>query len=390
MKIAAVIVAGGSGLRAGGDLPKQYQNVRGKPVIAHTLEAFCSHPEVDLVQPVVGAGHEDLFSAAAEGFPIEAAAKGGASRQASVKSGLDALSAHAPDAVLIHDAARPFVSAQVISDTIKALENADGALPVLPVVDTIKRADGGMIIETINRAELRAAQTPQGFHFRKIMKAHVAAASASEQEFTDDASVAEWAGLDIVIVEGSAKNRKITTAQDILDAQLENAGNDGTMLDDIRTGTGYDVHAFEEGDAVILCGVSVPHNRKLKGHSDADVGMHALTDAIYGALADGDIGKHFPPSDPQWKGAASHIFLHHAAERVRKRGGIINHCDITLICEEPKIGPHVDSMRKVLAEIMEMDRERISVKATTSERLGFIGRREGIAALASATIKLPS
>ncbi len=389
MKTAAVIVAGGSGLRAGGELPKQYQTVHGKAVIAHTLEAFIGHRQVDLIQPVIGNGHEELFKAASEGLETLPAVNGGSTRQASVKAGLEALRGHTPDAVLIHDAARPFIPAEVISGTIAALSETEGALPCLPVVDTIKRVENGQIAETIDRSTLRAAQTPQGFKYAAILAAHEKAAGL-DQEFTDDAAIAEWAGLTVAIVDGAPENRKLTTEHDLLEANQATMNPNGTTLDDIRTGQGYDVHAFEDGDNVILCGVEIPHDRKLKGHSDADVGMHALTDAIYGALADGDIGKHFPPGDPQWKGAASHIFLRHAAEQVRGRGGIINHCDVTLICEYPKIGPHVDAMRKALAEIMEMDRQRVSVKATTSERLGFTGRGEGIAALASATVKLPS
>ncbi len=389
MKVAAVIVAGGSGLRAGGEIPKQYQQVRGKSVIAHTLQAFIGHPGVALVQPVIGNGHEELFGQASAGLELLPPVPGGATRQASVKAGLDALRTHAPEVVLIHDAARPFVPAEVISATVAALSRADGALPCLPVVDTIKRVNGERVAETIDRSILRAAQTPQGFTYAAILKAHERA-SEVDREFTDDAAIAEWAGLEVVVVDGAPENRKLTTVRDITEANRTVMDTRGTILDDIRTGQGYDVHAFEDGDTVILCGVEIPHGQKLKGHSDADVGMHALTDAIYGALADGDIGKHFPPSDPQWKGAASHIFLRHAAGQVRSQGGLINHCDVTLICEEPKIGPHVEAMRKALAEILEMDWQRVSVKATTSERLGFTGRREGIAALASATVKLPS
>ena len=389
MKTAAIIVAGGSGLRAGGELPKQYQHVGGRPVIAHTLAAFCDHPEIELVQPVIGSDHEALFLEACGSLSCLAPVTGGATRQASVKAGLDALSAHAPDRVLIHDAARPFVSAAIISATIAALKSADGAIPVLPVVDTIKRAEDGRVLETVDRTQLRAAQTPQAFRYEEICKAHIAAAKETAHEFTDDASIGEWAGLHIAMVDGSPDNRKLTTKTDIAEANTKQMSENSTPLNDIRTGQGYDVHAFEDGTAVILCGVEIPHTKKLKGHSDADVGMHALTDAILGALAAGDIGKHFPPSDPKWKGAASHIFLEAAAEMVTARGGKIAHGDVTLICEEPKIGPHVEAMRDALAKIIGIDRGRISVKATTSERLGFTGRGEGIAALASATVRLP-
>ena len=390
MTTAAIIVAGGSGLRAGGALPKQYQRVGARPVIAHTLAAFCEHPQVDLVQPVIGEGHEALFAAACGPLACLTPVTGGATRQASVKAGLDALAKHGPDRVLIHDAARPFVSGTIISDTLAALAEADGAIPVLPVVDTIKRADGARVAETVDRAALRAAQTPQAFRYVEICKAHAAAAGDSAHAFTDDASIGEWAGLHISMVDGAPENRKLTTETDIAEAQRWHmTANSTTQLGDIRVGQGYDVHAFEEGDAVILCGVEVAHDKKLKGHSDADVGMHALTDAILGALSEGDIGKHFPPSDPKWKGAASDIFLKAAADMVTARGGRIAHGDVTLICEQPKIGPHVEAMRKALADIIGIEQGRISVKATTSERLGFTGRGEGIAALASATVRLP-
>ncbi|NNF80439.1 MAG: bifunctional 2-C-methyl-D-erythritol 4-phosphate cytidylyltransferase/2-C-methyl-D-erythritol 2,4-cyclodiphosphate synthase [Rhizobiales bacterium] len=389
MKTAAIIVAGGSGLRAGGELPKQYQLVGDRPVIAHTLSAFCGHRDIDLVQPVIGPGHEELFADARGTIACLAPVTGGATRQASVMAGLKALAPHAPEYVLIHDAARPFVSTTIISDTIAALQTADGAIPVLPVVDTIKRAEAGRVLETVDRSQLRAAQTPQGFRFAEIYKAHTEAAVETGHEFTDDASIGEWAGLNITMVDGAAENRKLTTQSDIAEANSRHMSENSNPLNDIRTGQGYDVHAFEDGNFVILCGVEIAHDKKLKGHSDADVGMHALTDAILGALAEGDIGKHFPPSDPQWKGAASHIFLKAAAEMVTARGGKIAHGDVTLICEEPKIGPHVEAMRDALAKIIGIERGRISVKATTSERLGFTGRGEGIAALASATVRLP-
>ncbi len=389
MTTAAIIVAGGSGLRAGGERPKQYQRVGERAVMAHTLAAFAGHPQVDVVQPVIGTGHEALFAETCADIACLAPVTGGSTRQASVMAGLKALNALGPDRVLIHDAARPFVSERIISDTLAALEEADGALPVLPVVDTIKRADGPRVAETLDRATLRAAQTPQGFRYAEICKAHEAAAAEADHEFTDDASIGEWAGLTITMVDGAVENRKLTTENDIEEARARMTASPSSPLTDIRVGQGYDVHAFEEGDAVILCGVEIAHSKKLKGHSDADVGMHALTDAILGALAEGDIGKHFPPSDPQWKGAASHIFLKAAADMVTDRGGRIAHGDVTLICEEPKMRPHVDAMREALAGIIGIDVGRISVKATTSEELGFTGRREGIAALASATVRLP-
>ncbi|MGI9373439.1 MAG: bifunctional 2-C-methyl-D-erythritol 4-phosphate cytidylyltransferase/2-C-methyl-D-erythritol 2,4-cyclodiphosphate synthase [Hyphomicrobiales bacterium] len=386
MKIAAIIVAAGKGIRAGGDIPKQYRKIGGEMVLTHTLRAFLDH--VDLVQVVIGEDHEPFFAQAVDGMDVSDPVQGGATRQDSVKAGLDALVSHAPDIVLIHDAARPFVNANIISDVISALKQNDGALPAMPVTDTIKTIEGRFITSTPVRDSLRAAQTPQGFHFKTIFEAHERALTSGRNDFTDDSSIAEWAGMRVALTQGDARNIKITTEQDLIEANRQ-MSKDTSALTDIRTGNGYDVHAFEQGDAVILCGVSVPHGKKLKGHSDADVGMHALTDAIYGALCDGDIGKHFPPSDPQWKGAASDIFLKHAVDQIRARGGVLSHCDVTLVCEEPKIGPHVDAMRDSLAKIMDVAPNRISVKATTSERLGFTGRQEGIASLATATLKLP-
>ncbi|MGI9483081.1 MAG: bifunctional 2-C-methyl-D-erythritol 4-phosphate cytidylyltransferase/2-C-methyl-D-erythritol 2,4-cyclodiphosphate synthase, partial [Hyphomicrobiales bacterium] len=323
-----------------------------------------------------------------KGLDVLDPVSGGATRQASVMAGIDALKTFKPDCVLIHDAARPFASEKLISRVIDGLNDSAGVLPVQPVTDTIKKVGGAYVESTLDRSILRAAQTPQGFRFADILKAHEQAAAETSTEFTDDSSIAEWAGIDVAIVDGEAQNTKLTTDDDIQAAERAMTKNLSTLTD-IRTGNGYDVHAFEPGDAVILCGVPVKHDKQLKGHSDADVGMHALTDAILGSLAEGDIGKHFPPSDPNWKGAASHIFLEHAVKLVRDRGGDLGHCDLTLVCEHPKIGPHVDAMRTRLSEIMQLAPDRISVKATTSERLGFTGRGEGIAALATATIRLP-
>lgn len=388
MKTAALIVAAGKGIRAGGDVPKQYQLIGGTSVLSRTIQAFLDHHDVNIVQVVIGENHEALYKAAAGTFDILPPVHGGATRQASVKAGLDALKDQGMEAVLIHDAARPFVDARIISSVIAQLKNTPGSIPVQPVTDTIKYVDNDRVSSTPERARLRAAQTPQAFRFNDILSAHEHAAASRIDSFTDDSSIAEWAGLEVAIVEGAAENQKLTHSADFKEA--ENAMNSSPpTLNDIRTGNGYDVHAFEPGDAVILCGVSVPHTQKLKGHSDADVGMHTLTDAILGALCEGDIGKHFPPSEPQWKGAASEIFLKKAIELVRERGGVLSHCDVTLVCEEPKIGPHVEAMRESLGKIMGVETNRISVKATTSERLGFTGRGEGIAALATATIRLP-
>jgi 2-C-methyl-D-erythritol 4-phosphate cytidylyltransferase/2-C-methyl-D-erythritol 2,4-cyclodiphosphate synthase len=388
MKTAALIVAAGQGVRTGGNVPKQYQIIVGKPVLTHVIETFLDHDGIDLIQVVIGKNHTALYNNAAGDFTILPPVAGGITRQASVKAGLDVLRAHDVDQVLIHDAARPFVGGQIISAVMARLVDANGAIPVQPVTDTIKYVDDDRVSSTPERARLRAAQTPQAFRFSDILKAHEKASASGIDSFTDDSSIAEWAGLDVVIVEGAPENKKLTISADFTKAE-SSMNHPSPALYDVRTGNGYDVHAFEPGDEVVLCGVAIPYAKKLKGHSDADVAMHSLADAILGALCEGDIGKHFPPSDPQWKGAASDIFLKKAVELVLARGGILSHCDITLVCEEPKIGPHVDAMRTSLGKIMDVETSRISVKATTSERLGFTGRGEGIAALATATIRLP-
>lgn len=389
MVTAAVIVAAGRGTRAGGDVPKQYVALSGKPVLAHTLSAFADHQRIDCVQVVIHHDDEKAFSDASTGIDVLAAVPGGATRQASVMAGLDALKAINPDRVLIHDAARPFVDAATIDRVIDALDHHDGAIPALQIADTIKRANNGQISETIPRDGLWTAQTPQGFRFGAIADAHAKALDAGRSDLTDDAAVAEWSGLGVAVVEGNVANRKLTTSADIEEAQHRMMTDLATIQADIRVGHGYDVHAFEPGDRVTLCGVEVPHEAKLKGHSDADVGLHALTDAIFGALGDGDIGQHFPPSDPQWKGAASDIFLKAAGAEVSKRAGAISNVDVTLVCEAPKIGPHAPAMRACIADILDIAMDRVSVKATTSECLGFTGRREGIAAYATATLRLP-
>ncbi|MDP4823842.1 MAG: 2-C-methyl-D-erythritol 2,4-cyclodiphosphate synthase, partial [Aestuariivirgaceae bacterium] len=294
-----------------------------------------------------------------------------------------------PTTVLIHDAARPFVSHAIIAQVIAALDRHEGVIPALPVTDTLKRAPGGLITSTVSRESLWGAQTPQGFRFREILAAHRRAQSEGLGHLTDDAAVAEHAGLSVGIVPGEAANRKLTTMDDIMEADRQFLRASIDRLPDVRVGQGFDVHAFEPGNHVVLCGVKVPHNMRLKGHSDADVAMHALTDAILGAISEGDIGQHFPPSDMQWKGAESAIFLRHASGLVSNRGGMIAHTDITIVCEEPRIGPHVSAMRTSLSEILAMPTQRVAVKATTSEQLGFTGRREGIAAFATATVRLP-
>jgi 2-C-methyl-D-erythritol 4-phosphate cytidylyltransferase/2-C-methyl-D-erythritol 2,4-cyclodiphosphate synthase len=385
-RTAAILVAAGRGLRAGAGGPKQYRTIGGRTVIHRALAAFADHPEVAVVQPVVNPDDIDIFNAAVSGLRHEAPAHGGATRQASVLSGLEALVPHRPEIVLIHDAARAFVTPAVISRAIAAAGKTGAAIPVVPVTDTIKEVGAsGDITATPERAKLRIAQTPQTFKFEVILEAHRRAARDGLTEFTDDAAIAEWAGLTVGTFEGDVANMKLTTPEDFVREEARLAA----ALGDIRTGTGYDVHAFGEGDHVWLCGLRVPHSKGFLAHSDGDVGLHALVDAILGALADGDIGSHFPPSDMKWKGAASDQFLKYAIERVGARGGRISNLEVTMICERPKIGPLRDQMRARIAEISGVDISRIAVKATTSERLGFTGREEGIAATASATIRLP-
>lgn len=384
-RTAAILVAAGRGLRAGAGGPKQYRTVGGRAVIHRALAAFAGHAEIAVVQPVLNPDDIALFNAAVSDLRYAAPVNGGATRQESVLAGLEALVPQRPDIVLIHDAARPFVSADVISRAIVAANKTGAAIPVVPVTDTIKQVtDSGDITATPNRASLRIAQTPQAFKFEIILDAHRRAAR-ERSDFTDDAAIAEWAGLTVTTFEGDVANMKLTTSEDFMREEARLAA----ALGDIRTGTGYDVHAFGEGDHVWLCGLRVPHSKGFLAHSDGDVGLHALVDAILGALADGDIGSHFPPSDMKWKGASSDQFLKYAIERVTARGGRIANLEVTMICERPKIGPLRDQMRARISEISGVDISRIAVKATTSERLGFTGREEGIAATASATIRLP-
>jgi 2-C-methyl-D-erythritol 4-phosphate cytidylyltransferase / 2-C-methyl-D-erythritol 2,4-cyclodiphosphate synthase len=384
-RTAAILVAAGRGLRAGAGGPKQYRSVGGRTVIHRALAAFAEHPEVAIVQPVVNPDDIAAFNAAVSDQRYALPVNGGATRQGSVLAGLEALVPHQPDIVLIHDAARPFVSAEVISRAIQSANKTGAAIPVVPVTDTIKQVTAsGDITATPDRAALRIAQTPQTFKFDVILDAHRRAAR-ERSDFTDDAAIAEWAGLTVTTFEGDVANMKLTTPEDFVREEARLAA----ALGDIRTGTGYDVHAFGDGDHVWLCGLRVPHTKGFLAHSDGDVGLHALVDAVLGALADGDIGSHFPPSDMKWKGASSDQFLKYAIERVIARGGRIANLEVTMICERPKIGPLRDPMRARIAEISGVDISRIAVKATTSERLGFTGREEGIAATASATIRLP-
>jgi 2-C-methyl-D-erythritol 4-phosphate cytidylyltransferase/2-C-methyl-D-erythritol 2,4-cyclodiphosphate synthase len=373
MQTAVIIVAAGRGNRMGGPVPKQWQMLAGEPVLAHTLRAFAGMRVVLVIHP------DDRDRAADFGVDL---VEGGSTRDASVLAGLRALEGSGAEAVLIHDGARPLVSRALIGRLVAALERHEGAAPALPVTDALWRGEAGQVSGTVDRANLWRAQTPQAFRFAPILAAHLAHSGGA----LDDVEVARAAGLDVVIVEGEETNLKLTYPGDFARAEAILKGQGMDVRPEIRMGNGYDVHAFCEGDHVWLCGVKVPHGKGLLGHSDADVGMHALTDAIYGALAEGDIGRHFPPSDPQWKGAASHIFLSHAVGLARSRGYDLGNCDVTLVCERPKIGPHATAMQAELARIMGVDVGRVSVKATTSERLGFTGREEGIAALATAVL----
>lgn len=371
MTTAAIIVAAGRGRRAGGEIPKQWQSLAGRPVLAHTLDAFAGLRRVLVIHPEDRARAEAL---AGDVLLVE----GADTRAGSVRNALESLAGSDVTRVLIHDGARPLVSPALIARIAAALDHGPAAAPALAVTDALWRGEAGVVSGTQSREGLWRAQTPQGFRLAEILAAH----RAHPGEAADDVEVARAAGLPVAIVPGEEDNIKLTFPGDFARAEaiLKGRGME------IRLGNGFDVHAFTEGDHVWLCGVKVPHDKALLGHSDADVGMHALTDAIYGALAQGDIGRHFPPSDPQWKGAESHIFLRHAIEIAREMGFALSNCDVTLICERPKVGPHAEAMRRALAAIMGVEVHRVSVKATTSERLGFTGREEGIAAIATATL----
>jgi len=385
--VAAIIVAAGRGERAGGGVPKQYRAIAGEPMIRPTLSAFLNHPQIDLVLPVIHPGDDGIYRESIAGLAkLPPPVPGGATRQASVRAGLEALAASAPELVLIHDAARPFLSGDLINRAIAAGRAMRAAVPGIVIADTVKQIDSaGIVAATLDRSRLRIVQTPQAFAFDLILDAHRRAAAAGLESFTDDAALAEWAGHRVGVFDGETGNVKVTTNEDFVRAEILHLAS----LSDIRTGNGFDVHAFADGDHVMLGGVRIPHSRGLTGHSDADVALHALVDAILGALADGDIGSHFPPSDPQWKGAASDRFLAFACECVRARHGMIAHLDVTIVCEAPKVSPHRDAIRARIAEISGIPIGRVAVKATTSEQLGFTGRAEGMVALATATVRLP-
>lgn len=388
--IGIIIVAAGRGERAGSSVegPKQYRRIGGRPVIAHTIGGFLAWPRTGRIVAVIHPDDTTFFAQAMEGLSGGAAVDicfGGRTRQQSVLAGLRALSGQGITHVMIHDAVRPFFDEDLLERIFAGIEAGETCLlPAMPVTDTLKRADAaGLVVETVSRADLYGAQTPQTFAYDAIVAAHEAAARSGRDDFTDDASIAEWAGLAVRLVEGSPDNVKLTLQRDIAmaDAKLTRQS-----LPDVRTGNGYDVHQLVPGDGVTLCGIFIAHDQKLKGHSDADVALHALTDALLATCGAGDIGDHFPPSDPQWKGAPSRIFLEHAADIVRRAGGTIMNADISLIAEAPKIGPHRQAMREKLADILSISLDRCSVKATTNETIGFVGRREGIAAIATASV----
>ena len=392
MSTAALIVAAGRGSRAAqsGGVPKQYTRLGGVSILRRTVEAFIGHPQLDAVTVVIHPDDRDLYDSALGDLAarLNPPVAGGATRQKSVHLGLESLAAHGHACVLIHDAARPFISHDVIIDVIDALATAPGAIAALPVTDTLKsESDGRRIGGTVAREGLWRAQTPQGFHFDAILSAHRRADADQANGMTDDAAIAEWAGIPVVLVLGSEANVKLTTREDMIMAEQRLSSSDTS---ETRTATGFDIHSFTDGDHVWLGGVKIPHTQRLDGHSDADVVLHALTDALLGTIGDGDIGQHFPPSDPHWRGAASILFLKDAARRVSERGGRIVNVDMTILAEAPKIGPHRAAMQAVIADALGITQDRVGIKATTMEGLGAIGRREGIAAMATASVLLPS
>lgn len=379
MTFHAVVVAAGSGSRAGG--PKQWRELAGKPVVRWSVEALLE-AGAEAIALVIPAGDEAEAQRALAGLPRWFAVPGGAERAHSVRNGLEALAGQAPERVLVHDAARPFLTRKVVNDLVDALERAEAALPVLPVSDTLKRAKDGTVTATVPRDELYRAQTPQAFRYKALVEAH--AAWSGDDALTDDALAIERTGGRVVLTAGDPRLTKLTYPEDFEMAEVL-AG----QMRELRVGQGLDAHRFGPGDGVWLCGVQIAHDKALVGHSDADAGLHALTDAILGAIGEGDIGDHFPPTDPKWKGAASDLFLKHAAELVRGRGGRLVNVDVTLVCERPKIKPHRAAMRARLAEILELPLDAVSVKATTMETMGFTGREEGLAASAVAMVELP-
>ena len=382
MTTIALIVAAGRGTRAGGERPKQYQDLAGRTVLARSMAAFAGHPAVDKVRAVIHPDDKSLYRESAQGLELLGPVSGGATRQDSVRLGLASLTEFNPTKVLIHDGARPLVSAEIIERTIAALDATPGAIAAVPVRDTLKREakNAAIISQTVARDNLWRALTPQGFRFADILGAHRGAKGLA---LTDDAAVAEHAGLVVALVEDHEDNLKITTAGDLARAGRALAGRG-----DMRVGSGFDVHRFGPGDGVRLCGIEIPHSHGLAGHSDADVALHAVTDALLATVAGGDIGVHFPPGDARWAGADSATFVQFALEQIQNNGGLLTHLDLTIICEAPKIGPHRGAMAARLGELLDVDGGRINIKATTTEGLGFTGRGEGIAAQATATVML--
>ena len=384
-KTIALIVAGGRGSRLGASLPKQYLELGGSPVLTPTIGAFLNHPQIDAVRVVIGTGDEPLYAQCIAAFSspkLLAPVTGGVERHHSVRLGLSSLEGFSPHSVLIHDGARPYVSQALISRVLEGLTHYKGAVPGLAVTDTKKRAINGIIESTVDRSNLYKVQTPQGFDYLTILAAH--RTFGNGPSFTDDASLLEQLGIPVKIVAGEPENIKITTREDM--EKMQNPTLPSSKGIDIRVGHGIDVHALEPGNGVTLLGIFIPADFSLIGHSDADVGLHSLTDALLGAIGDGDIGHHFNPKDDRWKGCDSAVFLKDATRRVREKGGRINHVDVTLMGERPKIAPWRTQMIAKVAEILEIDTSRVSVKATTTEKLGFIGREEGLAAFATATV----
>lgn len=386
MTVAALIVAAGRGERVGGELPKQYRAVAGQPLLRWSVAAFAAHPSIDRVRVVIRPEDRPHYDRSTAGLSLLAPVDGGATRCESVRRGLESLADDPPDRVLIHDGARPFVTAGLIERCLAALAEAPGAIAAIPLADSLKRGANGRVVAALDRTGLWRAQTPQAFRYSDILAAHRAAAGlGDEAALSDDAAIAERAGIEVRLVPGDEDNLKVTTPADLRRAERFLAGRAG----EIRVGHGFDVHRFAPGRPLVLCGVTIPGETGLAGHSDADVALHALTDAILGALAEGDIGDHFPPTDPAWADAPSERFLGRAAEMVRGRGGAVVNVDVTVVCERPKLAPHREAMRRRIAEILDLALDRVSVKATTTERLGFTGRGEGIAAQATAGVRLP-
>ncbi|MFT8242669.1 bifunctional 2-C-methyl-D-erythritol 4-phosphate cytidylyltransferase/2-C-methyl-D-erythritol 2,4-cyclodiphosphate synthase [Roseomonas sp. BN140053] len=381
MRVAALLMAAGSGQRFGATMPKQFLSLAGRPLLRRAAEALLAGGEISVLLPVCAVEEAGRVAEALAGLPgVRAPVTGGATRQDSVRAGLEALADQPPEVVLVHDAARPVIPSGTVAALLAALERCQGAIPALPVSDTLKRGRDGRIEATVSRDGMFRAQTPQAFRFGTLLEAHRTGPAGA----TDDAALLEAAGETVALVPGAEENVKVTFPEDL--ARLEAAARAALLP---RVGTGFDVHRLVENRPMILCGIKIDHPLGLDGHSDADVGIHALCDAIYGALAEGDIGRHFPPSESRWRDADSAAFLRHAAGRVGARGGMIASADVTLICEQPKITPHATAMRERLAELMGVPLGRVSVKATTSERLGFTGRGEGIAAQAAVSLLVP-